>query len=103
VIFESGMDSDPVTMVLVPDSDLFEDETINHFSDDGSNDDDEDYDCDGRSNCVEEEVQSDDTEVNKVYGTVQHTHRLLVSLSHSGFGFCFKLMRLVSISYWTVV
>jgi hypothetical protein len=94
VIFEPGVDSDPVTMVLVSDSNLSEDETINHFSDDDSDDDDddEDYDCDGRSNGVEEEVESDDTEVNKVYevwfsGTVRQTHSLLVSLSHSGFGF----------------
>ncbi|PNF31222.1 hypothetical protein B7P43_G14082, partial [Cryptotermes secundus] len=45
VVFESGVDSDPVTVVLVSDSELSEDETINHLSNDDS-DDDYDYDDD---------------------------------------------------------
>jgi hypothetical protein len=85
VIFESGVDSDPVTMVLVSDSNLSEADTINHFSDDDSdddNDDDDDDDDDGRGGGVEE-VESDDTEVSKVYemwisGTVQQPHSLSV-------------------------
>jgi hypothetical protein len=66
VIFESGVDSDPVMMVLVSDSDLSEDETNNFSSDDSDDyDDDDDYDCDGRSNGGVE-VGSFDTEVSKV-------------------------------------
>jgi hypothetical protein len=62
VIFESGVDCEPVVMALVSDSDLSEDGAINQFSDD----DDDDDGGGGGGDAVGEE--SDDTEVrNKDY------------------------------------
>lgn len=59
VIFESGVDCDPVIKLLISDSDLSEDGANNQFSDD-------DDDDDGGDDAVGEE--SDDTEVrNKAF------------------------------------
>jgi hypothetical protein len=65
VVFESGVESDPVTVVLVSDSDLSEEETIDQFSEDDSDDEDDD-DCDGGSSGGDQQAENDDTEVSKV-------------------------------------
>jgi hypothetical protein len=70
VVFESGVDCDPVAVVLVSDSDLSEEETTEEETTDQFSEDDSDYedgdDCDDRSSGGEEQAESDDTEVSKV-------------------------------------